>query len=107
MPLVQQRVRDFFGKDANRSVNPDEVVAAGAAIQGAVLEGTVENVLLLDVVPLHIGVETQGGVFEVLIPKNTTIPTRKSQVFSTTVDNQPVVNVHVLQSLREMADDNQ
>ena len=77
------------------------------AIQGAVLEGTVEDVLLLDVVPLHIGVETMGGVFEVLIPKNTTIPTRKSQVFSTTVDNQPVVNVHVLQGLREMVEDNQ
>jgi len=107
MPLVQERVKAFFGRDASRSVNPDEVVAAGAAIQGAVLEGTVSNVLLLDVVPLHIGVETQGGVFEVVIPKNTTIPTRKSQVFSTTVDNQPVVNVHVLQGLREMADDNQ
>jgi len=107
MPLVQQRVRSFFGRDPSKVVNPDEVVAAGAAIQGAVLEGTVDNVLLLDVVPLHVGVETQGGIFEVLIPKNTTIPTRKAQVFSTTVDNQPLVNVHVLQGLREMVDDNQ
>jgi molecular chaperone DnaK len=107
MPLVQARVKEFFGRDPSKSVNPDEVVAAGAAIQGAVLEGNVDGVLLLDVVPLHIGVETQGGVFSVLIPKNTTIPTRKSEVFSTTVDNQPIVNIHVLQGLREMADDNQ
>jgi molecular chaperone DnaK len=106
MPLVQARVTEFFGKGPSKQVNPDEVVAAGAAIQGAVLEGSVEGVLLLDVVPLHIGVETQGGVFSVLIPKNTTIPTRKSEVFSTTVDNQPLVNIHVLQGLREMADDN-
>jgi molecular chaperone DnaK len=107
MPLVQARVKEFFGREPNKGVNPDEVVAAGAAIQGAVLEGAVDGVLLLDVVPLSIGVETQGGVFSVLIPKNTTIPTRKSEVFSTTVDNQPIVNVHVLQGLREMADDNQ
>ncbi len=107
MPLVQARVEAFFTREPSKQVNPDEVVAAGAAIQGAVLEGTVENVLLLDVVPLHIGVETQGGVFEPLILKNTTIPTRKAQVFSTTVDNQPVVNVHVLQGLRDMSDDNQ
>ncbi len=107
MPLVQTKVQDFFGREPNKGVNPDEVVAAGAAIQGAVLEGKVEDVLLLDVVPLHIGVETQGGVFEPLILRNTTIPTRKSQVFSTTVDNQPVVNVHVAQGLREMVDDNQ
>lgn len=107
MPLVTSKVAEFFGKDGSKQVNPDEVVASGAAIQGAVLEGKVENVLLLDVVPLHIGVETQGGVFETLIPKNTTIPTRKSQVFSTTVDNQPIVNVHVLQGLRDMAEDNQ
>jgi len=107
MPLVQQRVRAFFGREPSKAVNPDEVVAAGAAIQGAVLEGTVENVLLLDVVPLHIGVETQGGIFEVIIAKNTTIPTRKAQVFSTTVDNQPVVNVHVVQGLRELVEHNQ
>lgn len=106
MPLVQERVQEFFGKEPSRSVNPDEVVAAGAAIQGGVLQGEVSGVLLLDVVPLHIGVETQGGVFSVLIPKNTTIPTRKSEIFSTTVDNQPIVNVHVLQGLREMADAN-
>jgi molecular chaperone DnaK len=106
MPIVQAKVKAFFGKDPSRAVNPDEVVASGAAIQGAVLEGNVEGVLLLDVVPLHIGVEIQGGVFNVLIPKNTTIPTRKSEVFSTTVDNQPIVNIHVLQGLREMADDN-
>ncbi len=107
MPLVQSRVKEFFGREPNKGVNPDEVVAAGAAIQGAVLEGAVDGVLLLDVVPLNIGVETQGSVFSVLIAKNTTIPTRKSEVFSTTVDNQPIVNVHVLQGLREMADDNQ
>jgi molecular chaperone DnaK len=106
MPIVQAKVQHFFNKEPSRSVNPDEVVASGAAIQGAVLEGNVSGVLLLDVVPLHIGVEVQGGVFSVLIPKNTTIPTRKSEVFSTTVDNQPMVNIHVLQGLREMADDN-
>ncbi len=106
MPMVIERVKQLFGREPSKSVNPDEVVAAGAAIQGAVLEGTVDGVLLLDVVPLPIGVETQGGVFSSLIPKNTTIPTRKSEVFSTTVDNQPVVNIHVLQGLREMAEDN-
>jgi molecular chaperone DnaK len=106
MPMVIEQVQAFFGREPSKAVNPDEVVASGAAIQGAVLEGNVENVLLLDVVPLNIGVETQGGVFSTLIPKNTTIPTRKSEVFSTTVDNQPIVNVHVLQGLREMADDN-
>ena len=106
MPMVIERVKQLFGRDPSKSVNPDEVVAAGAAIQGAVLEGSVDGVLLLDVVPLPIGVETQGGVFSSLIPKNTTIPTRKSEVFSTTVDNQPVVNIHVLQGLREMAEDN-
>ncbi len=106
MPIVAEKVKKFFGREPNKSVNPDEVVAAGAAIQGGVLTGDVEGVLLLDVVPLHIGVETQGGVFSPLIPKNTTIPTRKSEVYSTTVDNQPMVNIHVLQGLREMADDN-
>ncbi|MEM9457982.1 MAG: molecular chaperone DnaK [Myxococcota bacterium] len=106
MPIVAERVKQLFGRDPSKSVNPDEVVAAGAAIQGAVLEGEVDGVLLLDVVPLPIGVETQGGVFSSLIPKNTTIPTRKSEVFSTTVDNQPVVNIHVLQGLRDMAEDN-
>ena len=107
MPLVQSKVAEFFGREPSKGVNPDEVVAAGAAIQGAVLEGSVQDVLLLDVVPLHIGVETQGGVFEPLILRNTTIPTKKAQVFSTTVDNQPVVNVHVAQGLRDMVEDNQ
>ncbi len=106
MPMVFERVRALFGREPSKSVNPDEVVASGAAIQGAVLEGTVDGVLLLDVVPLPIGVETHGGVFSPLIPKNTTIPTRKSEVFSTTLDNQPMVNIHVLQGLRDMADDN-
>ena len=106
MPRIAKVVAEFFGKEPSKSVNPDEVVAAGAAIQGGVLEGEVEGVLLLDVVPLNIGVETQGGVFSTIIPKNTTIPCRRSEVFSTTVDNQPLVNVHVLQGLREMAEDN-
>ncbi|MEM6996108.1 MAG: molecular chaperone DnaK [Myxococcota bacterium] len=106
MPMVVDRVAEFFQRQPSKTVNPDEVVAAGAAIQGGVLAGAVQGVLLLDVVPLHIGVETQGAVFSTLIPKNTTIPTRKSEIFSTTVDNQPVVNIHVLQGLREMADDN-
>jgi molecular chaperone DnaK len=106
MPRVQARVQEFFGKLPNQSVNPDEVVAVGAAIQGAVLSGDVKDVLLLDVTPLSLGVETAGGVMTALIPKNTTIPCRKSQVFSTTVDNQPIVNVHVLQGERPMAEDN-
>jgi molecular chaperone DnaK len=106
MPLVQKLVGDFFGSEPSTGVNPDEVVACGAAIQGGILEGEVKGVVLLDVVPLNIGVETAGGVFTTLIPKGTTIPTRKSEVFSTSVDNQPVVPVHVLQGLREMAEDN-
>ena len=106
MPLVQKLVGEFFKRDPSTGVNPDEVVACGAAIQGAILTGGVKGVVLLDVVPLNIGVETAGGVFTVLIPKGTTIPTRKSEIFSTSVDNQPVVPVHVLQGLREMADDN-
>ncbi|MFV8753707.1 molecular chaperone DnaK [Nannocystaceae bacterium ST9] len=106
MPLVQKLVGEFFGREPSTGVNPDEVVACGAAIQGAILTGGVKGVVLLDVVPLNIGVETAGGVFTVLIPKGTTIPTRKSEVFSTSVDNQPVVPVHVLQGLREMAEDN-
>ncbi|KIG12437.1 Chaperone protein DnaK [Enhygromyxa salina] len=106
MPLVAKLVGEFFGTEPNTGVNPDEVVACGAAIQGGILEGEVEGVVLLDVVPLNIGVETAGGVFTTLIPKGTTIPTRKSEVFSTSVDNQPVVPVHVLQGLREMAEDN-
>ncbi len=106
MPRVVELVKEFFGREPSAAVNPDEVVASGAAVQAGVLEGNVEGVLLLDVVPLNIGVETQGGVFSVLIPKNTTIPCRRSEIFSTTVDNQPLVNVHVLQGLRDMVEDN-
>jgi molecular chaperone DnaK len=106
MPYVVEKVTEFFRREPNKGVNPDEVVAAGAAIQGGVLLGEVKNVVLLDVVPLHIGVETAGGVFTPLIPKGTTIPTRKSEVFSTSIDNQPMVPVHVVQGLREMAADN-
>jgi molecular chaperone DnaK len=99
-------VSGFFGRAPNRKVDPDEVVAVGAAIQAGILKGTVEEVLLLDVTPLSLGVQTAGGVFSTLIPKNTTIPTRKSEVYSTAVDNQPYVEVHVLQGEREMAADN-
>ena len=106
MPKVMEIVRTIFGKDAHRGVNPDEVVAAGAAIQGGVLAGDVEDVLLLDVTPLSLGLETLGGVFTKLIEGNTTIPTRKTEVFSTATDNQPSVEVHVLQGEREMVVDN-
>ncbi len=106
MPAVQASVKKIFGKEASKSVNPDEAVAIGAAVQGGVLKGEVKDVLLLDVTPLSLGLETLGGVATKLIEKNTTIPTRKSQVFSTAADSQPAVSIHVLQGEREMAADN-
>ena len=106
MPKVQQLVREFFGKEPHKGVNPDEVVAIGAAVQGGVLTGDVKDMLLLDVTPLSLGIETLGGVMTTLITRNTTIPTRKSETFSTATDNQTSVEVHVLQGERPMARDN-
>jgi molecular chaperone DnaK len=106
MPLVQKKVKEFFGKDPRKDVNPDEAVALGASIQAAVLAGEVTDVLLLDVTPLSLGIETMGGVMSALIEKNTTIPTQKSQVFSTADDSQPAVTIHVLQGERKQAGQN-
>ena len=106
MPLVQKKVKEFFGNEARKDINPDEAVAMGASIQAAVLAGDVKDVLLLDVTPLSLGIETMGGVMSALIEKNTTIPTRKSQVFSTAEDNQPAVTIHVIQGERKQADQN-
>jgi molecular chaperone DnaK len=106
MPAVQKAVKEFFGKDPNKGVNPDEVVAVGAAIQAGVLKGEVSDVLLLDVTPLSLGVETQGGLMTKIVERNTTIPVRRSEVFSTAADNQPAVDVVVLQGERERAADN-
>jgi len=106
MPAVQEKVKKIFGKDPMKGVNPDEVVAVGAAIQGGVLQGDVKDVLLLDVTPLSLGIETMGGVMTKLIERNTTIPTSKSEVFSTAADNQPQVEIHVAQGERDMIDGN-
>ena len=106
MPKIIEEVKKLFGKEPNKEVNPDEVVAIGAATQGGIMQGNVRDVLLLDVTPLSLGIETMGGVSTVLISKNTTVPTAKTQVFSTAADSQPSVEIHVLQGERPMAQDN-
>src|SRR5690606_28430161 len=106
IPAIQEAVKKFFGKEPSKGVNPDEVVALGAAIQGGVLTGEVKDVLLLDVTPLSLGIETMGGVMTKLIESNTTIPSKKSEVFSTASDNQPSVEIHILQGERPMAAQN-
>ena len=106
MPKVQEMVKQVFGREPHKGVNPDEVVAVGAAIQAGVLAGDVKDVVLLDVTPLSLGVETLGGAMTVLIPRNTTIPTKKSEIFSTAADNQTAVEIHVLQGERPLAKDN-
>src|SRR6266403_4869666 len=106
MPMIQKLVKELFGKEGHKGVNPDEVVAVGAAIQGGVLQGEVKDILLLDVTPLSLSIETQGGVATQMIPRNTTIPTKRTETFSTAADNQPSVEVHVLQGERPMAGQN-
>ena len=106
MPKIQEEIKGIFGKEPHKGINPDEVVAVGAAVQAGILQGEVKDVLLLDVTPLSLGIETLGRVNTVLIQKNTTVPTAKTQVFSTAADNQPSVEIHVLQGERPMAEDN-